>query len=93
MHLYAYLDKLGNRSVYYETDNVIFVQKDGESPLIYGEELRDMISELKENEYISEFVSGCSKTYAYEQCNCATGEKKAVCIVRGITLNYKASIS
>lgn len=30
MHLYAYLDKLGERVLYCDTDSVIFVQKDGE---------------------------------------------------------------
>ena len=50
-----------------------------------------MTSELKQNEYISEFVSGNSKNYVYKIYNSVTGEVKTVCKVRGITLNYNAS--
>ena len=50
-----------------------------------------MTSELKENEYISEFVSRGRKYYGYKLCNSVTGETKTVCKVRVITLNYKAS--
>jgi hypothetical protein len=50
-----------------------------------------MTSELKANEYISEFVSGGPKNYGYKLCNSVTGETKTVCKVRGMTLNYKAS--
>ena len=34
MHLYSHLDKLGERALYCDTDSVIFVQKDGEPPLV-----------------------------------------------------------
>ena len=75
MHLYAYLDKLGERALYCDTDSVIFVQKADEPPLIEcGDALGDMTSELKANEYISEFVSGGPKNYAYKQCNSVTGK-------------------
>jgi len=47
-----------------------------------------MPSELKENEYISEFVSGGPENYVYKLCNSMTGEEKTVCKVRGITLNF-----
>ena len=49
-----------------------------------------MTSELKANEYISEFVSGGPKNYDYKVCNSVT-ESKTVCKVQGITFNYKAS--
>jgi len=62
MHLYAYLEKLGKRALYCETDSVIFVQKADEPLLIeYGDALGDMTSELKANEYISESISGGPK--------------------------------
>jgi len=32
MHLYAHLDKLGDRPLYCDTDSVIFVQNYGELP-------------------------------------------------------------
>jgi len=50
----------------------------------------DMSFELKENEYISEFVSGAPKNYAYKLCNSVTEELKTMCQVRAIKLTYKA---
>ena len=50
-----------------------------------------MTSELKPSEYIEEFVSGGPKNYAYKVVDTVTGERKHVCKVRGITLNYNAS--
>jgi hypothetical protein len=50
-----------------------------------------MTSELKPGEYISEFVSGGPKNYAYKMCNTVTGVESTVYKVRGITLNYSAS--
>ena len=74
MHLYEYLDKLGERARYCDTDSVVFVQKTDEPPLIEcGDALGDMTSEPKAKEYISEFVSGGPKNYAYKQCNSVTG--------------------
>jgi len=37
-----------------------------------------MTSELKQNEYISEFISGGPIYYAYKLCNSVTGELKTV---------------
>ena len=92
MQLYACVLRLGERALYCDTDSVIFVQKDGEPPLIEcGYALGDMTSEMKGIEYISEFVSGGPKIYAYKLCYSVMGEKKAVCKVRRITLKYKAS--
>jgi len=50
-----------------------------------------MTLELKPCEYISEFVSGGPKNYAYQTRNTETGAGATVCKVRGITLNYSAS--
>ena len=81
LHLYDYLDRLGERALYCDTDSVIFVQKDGEPPLIQcGDARCEMTSELKGTEFISEFVSGCPKNYAYKLCDSVTGEKKTVCV-------------
>ena len=61
------------------TLSVIFVQKDGEPSLIQcGDALGDTTSELKQNEYISEFVSGGPKNSAYILCNSVTGEVQTV---------------
>ena len=75
MHLYDYPDRLSERVLYCDTDSFIFVQKDGELPLVEcGDALRDMTSKLKGIEYISEFVSGGPKNYAYKLCDSVTGE-------------------
>ena len=67
MHLYAYLNKFGERALYCDTDSIIFVQKTDEPPLReYGDALGDITSELNANEYISEFVSDRPKNYAYK---------------------------
>ena len=50
-----------------------------------------MTSELKPSESIEEFTSGGPKNSAKKVVNTVTGERKQVCKVRGITLNYNAS--
>jgi len=50
----------------------------------------DMTSELRTTEYVSEFVSGGPKYYAYKVIDTATRQAATVCKVHGITLNYSA---
>ena len=53
--------------MYCDTHRVIFLQKDGEPPLIEcGDALGEMTSELKGSENISEFLTGAPKNYAYK---------------------------
>ena len=79
------------RAIYCDTDSVLFVQPSAESQLVEtGDNLGAMTSELKPAEYIEEFVSGGLKNYAYKVVDTSTGERKHVCKVRGITLNYNA---
>jgi hypothetical protein len=56
-----------------------------------GDRWGDMTDELKQGEYISEFVSAGPKNYAYKICEYDSGQVQTVCKVRGITLNYNAS--
>ena len=84
MKLYSYLDTLQTRALY--------IQPSDDAPLVAtGDSLGDMTSELKPCEYISEYVSGGPKNYAYRTHNTETGAEATVCKVRGITLNYSAS--
>ena len=79
MHLYAYLDRRGKQTLYCDKQSAIFVQKKDEPPLIEcGNAFGDMTSELKVGEYISEFVSGGPKNYAYKLCDSVTGEEKTM---------------
>jgi hypothetical protein len=92
LHLYSYLDKLKEHALYCDTDSVIFSQPRDDAALVKtGDCLGDMTSELKPCEYISEFVCGGPKNYAYHTINTETGAESTVCKVRGFTLNYGAS--
>jgi len=92
IHLYSYLDRLRDRAIYCDTDSVLFIQPTAKPALLEtGDNLGQMTSELKPNEIISEVVCAGPKNYVYRTINSLTGERKTVCKVRGITLNYYAS--
>jgi len=58
VHLYSYLDQLGERAIHCDTDSVIYIQPGDEPGLIEtGDKLDDMTSELRPTEYVSDFVS------------------------------------
>nr|XP_015834829.1 PREDICTED: probable DNA polymerase [Tribolium castaneum] len=77
LELYKYLEKLDRRVLYFDTDSVIFTQKEDE----WQPEIGDS--------YISEFVSGGPKNYAYRYWVTKERLFKTVCKVKGITLHYK----
>jgi len=59
IHLYRYLDRLGERAIYCDTHSVIYIQPKDEPNLIEtGDKLGDMTSELRSKKYVSEFVIG-----------------------------------
>ena len=71
MKLYSYLDTLQTRALY--------IQPSDDAPLVAtGDSLGDMTSELKPCEYISEYVSGGPKNYAYRTHNTETGVRSEV---------------
>jgi len=73
---------------------VIFIQPGlGCEPTLTktGDNLGQMLSELKKDEIIVELVCAGPKNYAYKTYTSATDESKTIYKVRGITLNYKAS--
>jgi len=57
-----------------------------------GDKLGDMTSELWTTDYVSEFVSGGPKNYAYKVIGTVTKRATTVCKVRGITINYSAKL-
>jgi len=66
IHLYRHLDRLQEKAIYFDTDSVIIVQPSDVPQLVEtGDNLGDMISELKPHETITEFVSRGPKNYAY----------------------------
>jgi len=55
-----------------------------------GDKLGDMTCELRPTDYVSEFVSGGPKNYAYKINDTVTVRASIFCKVCGITLNYSA---
>ncbi|XP_050512049.1 uncharacterized protein LOC126888071 [Diabrotica virgifera virgifera] len=89
LKLYSYLEIIGSRAKYYDTDSSIYLSKAGLPDLPIGECIGDLTDELGGG-YISEFVSGGPKNYAYKY-TLPNGEEKICCKVKGICLNYEAS--
>ena len=70
IHLYRFLDRLQENAIYCDTDSVIFIQPSGKPwPIVTGDKLGDMHSELKPSEFIVECVSVGPKYYAYRLIN------------------------
>ena len=71
---------------------MIYIQPTAEPPLVQtGDCLVAMTSELKPGFHIEEFVNGGPKNYAYRIEDPVTGNRRTVCKVRRLTLNYSAS--
>ncbi|CAB4025195.1 DNA polymerase [Paramuricea clavata] len=83
LKLYGILEQLNRCVLYFKTDSVIYVLRDGEWEPRTGSYLGKLADEL-DGAHITTFVSGGPKNYAYEMNN-----DKTVCKVRGITLDYK----
>ncbi|XP_028394389.1 uncharacterized protein LOC114518565 [Dendronephthya gigantea] len=83
LKLYSVLEQLDRRVLYFDTDSVIYVSRDGEWEPPVGSYLGDLTDEL-DGAHIITFASGGPKNYSYE-----TNKGKTVCKVRGITLNYR----
>ena len=86
LKLYDLLDLLQERVLYYDTDSVIYVHEPGKSDPPLGDYLGDLTDELDVGDYITTFISGGPKNYAYLTNNGKTDTK-----IRGITLNYDAT--
>ena len=82
LRLYAALEQLQQRVLYYDTDSVIFVTDEGQANPDLGDYLGDFTSELDKDDYILEFVSAGPKNYGYQ-----TKLGLVECKVRGFRLN------
>ncbi|CAH1999611.1 unnamed protein product [Acanthoscelides obtectus] len=89
LKLYSFLEKVEERAVYVDTDSCIYISRKGLDDISTGDFIGDMTDELNGG-FISEFVSGGPKNYAYKYTT-LSGEEQIVCKVKGISLNYKAS--
>lgn len=91
--LYSYLDHLGSRVLYYDTDSVIYVAKEGDWEVPTGCFLGDMTDELAvhgEGSYITEFASGGPKNYSFIGVSPLNQKTFQTCKVKGIKLSYSA---
>jgi hypothetical protein len=95
LKLYEYLRTLDRSVLYCDTDSVIYVQKPDETQKVRtGDYLGDLTDELEEfgqGSYITEFVSGGPKNYAFSVFCPSTGTQTKKCKAKGITLNYSSS--
>ncbi|XP_055918297.1 uncharacterized protein LOC129950379 [Eupeodes corollae] len=94
LKLYSYLEKLQERVLYYDTDSVIYVCRQGEFDPPTGDFIGDMTNELDcygQGSYITEFVSGGPKNYSYKVYSTKDKKEHTVCKVKGIFLNYESS--
>ena len=96
LKLWVIMQQLGPRVMYTDTDSILYESSPGLWEPPTGNLLGDLVDEhsckklgcsgCETGHYITEFVSGGSKNYAYKLC---TGEH--MCKIRGFTLNYSAS--
>ena len=86
LKLYDLLDLLQERVLYYDTDSVIYVHEPGKPDPPLGNYLGDLTDELDAGDYITTFISGGPKNYAY-----ITNNGKSETKIRGITLDYAAT--
>ncbi|XP_018578028.1 uncharacterized protein LOC108916298 [Anoplophora glabripennis] len=94
LKLYSYLEQLGKRVLYYDTDSIIFTYAEEEYEPPVGKFVGDLTDELESygsGSYITEFASGGPKNYAYKIFSTKDQEEKIVCKVKGISLTYAAS--
>ena len=86
LKLYDLLDLLQERVLYYDTDSVIYVHQPDKPDPPLGDYLGDLTDELDAGDYITTFISGGPKNYAY-----VTNNGKSETKIRGITLDYAAT--
>lgn len=95
LKLYEHLEQLDRQVLYYDTDSVLYKYKPGMYRIQPGDYLGQMTDELESaygvGSYISEFVSGGPKTYAYLAHSTKENKIKHVCKIKGLTLNLKTS--
>ncbi|XP_034236318.1 uncharacterized protein LOC117642344 [Thrips palmi] len=92
LQLYKYLDIVGQRAYYHDTDSVAYLSRPGEPDLPLGTHLGDLTDQIEEDygpgSFITEFVAGGPKNYGYRVAVGGDVQNTKVCIkVRGISIN------
>jgi len=92
LKLYSYLDIVKDRALYHDTDSVAYISRPGEPDLPLGTHLGDLTDQVGEDygpgSFITQFVAGGPKNYAYKVAVGGDLNNVKVCIkVRGISIN------
>ena len=92
LQLYSYLDIVGQRALYHDTDSVAYISRPGEPDLPLGTHLGDLTDQVAEDygpgSFIIEFAAAGPKNYGYIVAVGGNPEHTKICIkVRGITIN------
>ncbi|CAC5412808.1 unnamed protein product [Mytilus coruscus] len=91
LELYKYLERLGERALYCDTDFIIFSSKPGDWMPNTGDYLGDLTDETPNNT-IECFITEGPKNYGYTLKKPDKDGNLTCCKIRGITLNYKNSL-
>ena len=83
LHLLKILQKTGEDTLYFDTDSVIFREKNNHETLHVGDLLGELTDELPRGQYIKTFLSSGPKSYCYKQ-----NDDTCVTKIKGITLNH-----
>ncbi|CAC5394810.1 unnamed protein product [Mytilus coruscus] len=91
LKLYSYREKLESRTLYCDTDSIVFSVAPGEWQPDLVDYIGELTDEIEGNEIVS-FVTGGPKNYAFKPDHPDKNGNISCCKVRGITLNFKNSI-
>ena len=83
LKLYSFLEMVGDRALYCDTDSVIYISKPGHVDLPLGDYLGQLTNELQDGDHIVEFSSAAPKLYSFKTKN---GEFVNKC--KGFKQNY-----
>ena len=89
LKLYELLETLDRRVLYYDTDSVIFVIREGDCEPETGDYLGELTNAIDADNHITAFVSGGPENYAYKMAKPDRSGNTTFCKVRDITLNYR----
>ncbi|KAK3908802.1 putative DNA polymerase [Frankliniella fusca] len=92
IQLYRYLDLVGKRALYHDTDSVAYISRPGQDDLPLGTHLGDLTDQIEEDwgpgSFITEMVCGGPKNYAMKIAKGGDLNDIQVSIkVRGISIN------
>ncbi|XP_055329857.1 uncharacterized protein LOC129582370 [Paramacrobiotus metropolitanus] len=74
LHLYNYMAQVGRNLIYFDTDSLMWIHRQGDPEVPLGNYMGDLTNELNDGEFITEVTICAPKSYAY-----VTNKGKHVC--------------